>query len=75
MNLDLDHKEIFTCICGCVSWNILNGRIKCINSACRREYTIENIDNAEFFNSNNNSLLTSSYNSKDVGRIYHGPKI
>jgi len=67
--------ERVTCECGCITWNILDGKIKCINPPCRNEYTIENIDSVKFFNENRNSFLTSTFNYKDVGRIYHGPKI
>jgi hypothetical protein len=64
----------FTCVCGCVSWNIINKRIKCINPTCRNEYTLDNIENSESFNKNRNHFLTSEYNINDVGRVYYGSK-
>jgi len=61
-------ESFFICVCGCNTWRIYDGYIKCTDPDCRKIYKLNDIQSAKYFNDNRHFLFEEP-KEKYPGRI------
>jgi hypothetical protein len=64
---------MFKCECDCITWNITDKTIKCINPLCKNKYNLNDIEDSNFFNLNRKLFLLPP-ETEIVERVIYGSK-